>query len=67
MTLYAHGEEAARVAGRIAGEATIIACEPEFGESALADAVSLRRAGTHYVLSVHFEDVRARLVREQSV
>jgi GT2 family glycosyltransferase len=66
MNLDAHGEEAARVAGRIAGEATIVACEPEFAESALANGLSLRRAGVHFVLSVHFEDVRSRLIRERS-
>jgi hypothetical protein len=67
MILHAHGEEAARVAGRIAGEATIVACEPEFAEAALADGLSLRRAGVHYAISVHFEDARARLMRERSV
>lgn len=66
MTLDAHGEEAARVAGRIPGEATIVACETEFAESALANGLSLRRAGVNFVLSIHFEDVRARLIRERS-
>jgi GT2 family glycosyltransferase len=67
MTPSALGDEAARVAGRIAADVPILACEPAFAASALAEAVSLRRAGIHFALSVHIEDERSRLVRARSV
>jgi hypothetical protein len=66
MTLDALGDEAARVAGRIAGDVTILACEPAFATSALANAVSLRRAGVHFALSVHVEDVRSLMLRARA-
>jgi hypothetical protein len=67
MTGAALGDEAARVAGRIAGDVPILACEPSFAKAALIRAVALRRAGVHFALSVHVEDLRARLLRERSV
>jgi GT2 family glycosyltransferase len=60
------GEEAARVAGRIAGDAPVLACELAFADSALAKALMLRRSGVHFALSLHVEDVRVRLIRERS-
>ncbi len=53
------GPEARRIAGRIAGDVRIVACEPECAAAVLQEAVSLRRAGLHFALSVHVEDVRA--------
>ncbi len=42
-----------------------MACEPEFAANALLKALSLRRAGAHFALSVHVEDVRARRIRDR--
>ena len=64
MTLVALGEQAARVGGHIAGDATILACEPAFAAAALNKALALRRAGTHFALCVHVEDARVQRVRD---
>lgn len=61
------GEHAARIASRIVGNAAIIACEVAFAASALWKALELRRAGVHFALSVHVEDVRVRLIHERSL
>jgi GT2 family glycosyltransferase len=62
----AFGASAARVAGRIAGDAAILACEPIRGAEALLRALQLRRAGTHFALAVYHDDVRATLLRERA-
>jgi len=66
MIREALGEQAARIAGRIAGDAPVLACELAFADSALAKALELRRNGVHFALSIHVEDVRLRLIRECS-
>ena len=66
MILDALGEQAARIAGRIAGDAVVLACEPQAGSQALMRALALRRAGTHFLLSLHVADVRNDTVREHS-
>jgi GT2 family glycosyltransferase len=48
------------------GDATILVCEPAGAEPVLRRALDLRRAGVHFLLSVHVEDVRDRLIRERS-
>jgi GT2 family glycosyltransferase len=67
MILDALGEQAARVAGRIAGDATVLACEPAFAGEILTRALALRRAGTHFALSVHLEDAREIAARERAL
>jgi GT2 family glycosyltransferase len=64
---HAFGPEAERIAGWIAGDLPIISCEPALAAEALDAALTLRRNGVHFALSVHLEDARARLARERSL
>lgn len=66
MILDALGEAAARVAGRIPGDGAILACEPSTGTQALWRALALRRAGTHFRISIHADDVRNATARDRS-
>ena len=61
------GTGIAPIAERIQGNHAVIACEPARASDALAEAIALRRKGVHFSLSVHAVDVRARLMREQSI
>jgi hypothetical protein len=56
---HAFGPEAERIAGWIAGDLPIISCEPALAAEALDAALTLRRNGVHFALSVHLEDARA--------
>jgi GT2 family glycosyltransferase len=60
------GRDVARIAERIEGGVTILACEPASANDALLEAITLRRAGLHFWISVHVEDARARRVRERA-
>jgi len=42
----------------------VLACEPASAATVLAKALALRRAGTHFALSVQMEDVRVKRVRD---
>ncbi len=42
----------------------VIACDPGTAAAALAKAVELRRAGTHFALSVTVEDIRVACIRD---
>lgn len=42
----------------------VIACDPASAAAALAKAVELRRAGTHFALSVSVEDLRVASIRD---
>ncbi len=42
----------------------VVACEPRGAAEALAQALALRRAGTHFALAVRVEDARVRRVRD---
>ena len=60
------GAEALRVAGRIAGNVTILAGEASTGMALLLEALTLRRAGVHFALSLYVEDERVRQMSERS-
>jgi GT2 family glycosyltransferase len=59
--------DAERIAARIPGDATILTSEPGRGSQTLLDALTLRRAGKRFFLSVFADDVRAAVVRERSL
>jgi GT2 family glycosyltransferase len=67
MAFQAFGEDAARIAGRISRSTSVVACEPTYASSALATAVSLRRAGQRFYASVFWDDPRDRTARERSI
>ena len=67
MTVQAFGDTATRIAGHIAGDTAIVACEPAYAAEAMSAGVMLRRAGRHYCSSVHLDDARAVRVRESSL
>jgi hypothetical protein len=65
--LGARPDPAARFDERLAAAAMtfeVLTCEPAAAASALTRALALRRAGTHFALSVHVEDVRVRRIRD---
>lgn len=58
--------EETRAAGRIAGDVVILAGSPSDGAALLLEALSLRRDGVHFALSLHLDDERVRLIGERS-
>jgi hypothetical protein len=42
----------------------VVGCEPASAPEALAEALALRRAGTHFALAVRVEDIRVQRVRD---
>lgn len=67
MTLHAFGDDAGRIWGRVGGDATILACEPQFASSALSTALMLRRAGVRFYAAIVLGDDRARAARAASI